>query len=196
MEKELKLKFAETLCKLEGKEYLEAMIAFAAAPTIQGRKPAALMSFTSYGRNTALLWKLYGSEICERFQVEFYLLKKEKDGLKVLIYRRRLLEWYVNHIRNQPFLNRMGYGFGVLLDHNLVILKRRFTELCPHEVGIFLGMPVEDVEGFIENKGKNCLMCRYWKVYENQRRAERLFDAYDKARTSMVKFLVEKHKSV
>ena len=37
----------------------------------------------------------------------------------------------------------------------------------PHEMGLLLGYPVEDVEGFILNEGENCLYIGYWKVYEN-----------------------------
>lgn len=190
MDKELRLRFAETLSKLEGKDYIEAMVAFAAAPTIHGKKPASLMSFNSYGKNTAVQWRKYGAEICESFQLEQFEMKNGKDCLMVLLYRKKLLEWYVSHRRNQTFLRKMGYGFADCLQQKLEILKQRFEKLCPHEVGVFLGMPVEDVEGFIEHKGKNCLLCRYWKVYGNPQRTEILFSAYDKARKSMAEFVV------
>ena len=38
----------------------------------------------------------------------------------------------------------------------------------PHEIGLFLGYPVEDVLGFIENAGQNCKCCGCWKVYCNE----------------------------
>ncbi len=191
MDKELWLKFAATLSKLEGRDYLEAMIAFAAAPTIQCKKPSSLMSFTSYGKNKAVLWNMYGAEICENFQVKFFVLKANKDVLTVLIYRRSLLEWHVNHRRNQPFLRRMGYDSEGVLEQKLETLRQRFEALCPHEVGVFLGMPVEDVEGFIKHKGKNCLLCGYWKVYAKPHRAELLFSAYDKARNNVVELVAQ-----
>ena len=34
----------------------------------------------------------------------------------------------------------------------------------PHELGLLLGYPVEDVLGFIRNEGRNYLYCGYWKV--------------------------------
>ena len=37
----------------------------------------------------------------------------------------------------------------------------------PHEVGLFLGYPLDDVTGFIEQKGKNYKCCGIWKVYGN-----------------------------
>lgn len=195
MDKLVKVKFAEILRTLSGKEYLEAMIVFASAPTIQGKKPASLMNFNSGGRNTAALWQNYGKEICEAYNLEFFELKNDNDSIMVLLYRKKLLEWYANHSRNQSFLNKMGYNTESSLEDKLTVLKHRFKDCCPHEVGIFLGMPVEDVEGFIEHKGKNCLACKYWKVYCNPKRAELLFDAYDKARNNMAELLVKSNES-
>ena len=191
MDKLVRIKFAEILRTLDGKEYIEAMIAFASAPTIKGKKPASLMNFNSCGRNTADLWRKYGKDICESFELEYFELKSDDDSILILLYRKRLLEWYVNHPRNQSFLNKIGYDTEDSLEKKLTILKRRFEMSCPHEIGIFLGMPVEDVEGFIEHKGKNCLLCKYWKVYCNPKRAELLFNAYDKARNNMAEFLVK-----
>ena len=48
------------------------------------------------------------------------------------------------------------------------------TELCkrlnscsefPHEIGLFLGYPPEDVRGFIENGARGSLLTGCWKVY-------------------------------
>ena len=48
----------------------------------------------------------------------------------------------------------------------------------PHEVGLFLGYPPEDVSGFIEKKacGHKCVGC--WKVYGDAAAAKRTFDQY------------------
>ena len=50
----------------------------------------------------------------------------------------------------------------------------------PHEIGLFLGYPVEDVKGFIENKASyaKCVGC--WKVYGDEKKAIRLFKQYRK----------------
>ena len=37
----------------------------------------------------------------------------------------------------------------------------------PHEMGLLLGYPIEDVRGFIEHNGCGCLYSGYWKVYRN-----------------------------
>ena len=55
---------------------------------------------------------------------------------------------------------KMGYGAAGGLEGKLNILKQLFVNLCPHEVGIFLGIPLEDVEGFLKNKWEAELYCQ------------------------------------
>ena len=50
----------------------------------------------------------------------------------------------------------------------------------PHEIGIFLGYPLDDVVGFIENRGQNCKCCGLWKVYCNESETRKLFDKLEK----------------
>ena len=45
----------------------------------------------------------------------------------------------------------------------------------PHEIGLFLSYPPEDVKGFIENKASNSKCVGTWKVYGDVDRAKALF---------------------
>lgn len=45
----------------------------------------------------------------------------------------------------------------------------------PHEVGLFLGYPCDDVLQFIQHKGKNSACAGYWKVYTDPDRAQQRF---------------------
>jgi len=57
--------------------------------------------------------------------------------------------------------------------------KLSANEDFPHEIGLFLGYPPEDVEGFIYRKDEaKCSGC--WKVYGNVERAKRIFARYKK----------------
>ena len=58
-------------------------------------------------------------------------------------------------------------------------------------VGLFLGYPVDDVTGFIQNKGRNYLLCGYWKVYSDENRARRIFSNYDKCRNYLCNKLAQ-----
>ena len=50
----------------------------------------------------------------------------------------------------------------------------------PHEIGVFLGYPLADVIGFIQNRGKNFTACGYWKVYTDPTAAQAEFARYKK----------------
>lgn len=63
------------------------------------------------------------------------------------------------------------------------ILCQLARRLCvqqdfPHEIGIFLGYPLRDVIGFIENNGQNYSCCGHWKCYGDAEEAQKTFDSY------------------
>ncbi|MCI1966400.1 MAG: DUF3793 family protein [Oscillospiraceae bacterium] len=61
-----------------------------------------------------------------------------------------------------------------------VACKLKSCSEFPHEIGLFLGYPPEDVQGFIENKAGGCKCVGFWKVYGNEQKAKRLFAKYRK----------------
>lgn len=59
------------------------------------------------------------------------------------------------------------------------LMKRiRESEEFPHEIGLFLGYPPEDVLGFLEKRPCKCTGC--WKVYGDTQQAEKTFAAFKK----------------
>ena len=52
----------------------------------------------------------------------------------------------------------------------------------PHEIGLFLGYPLCDVQGFIRHAGRHCKCCGYWKVYGDEAEAQSLFQKFDRCR--------------
>jgi len=56
----------------------------------------------------------------------------------------------------------------------------------PHEIGLFLGYPIEDVKGFIKHKGEcsKCIGC--WKVYGDVLKAEDTFNRFKKCTNDYV----------
>lgn len=192
VKKEVTLKYLDTIKKQEGKEFLTSVIAFSAAPTIRGKKPSSLVSLSNSRKCLPFLWNKFGQEVAKDLKLEYYEIRNQQDNVLVLFFRRPMLTWYVNNKKNTPLLKEMGYDEKMSLDEKLEFLKERFEDICPHEVGVFLGMPIEDVMGFIKNKGQNCLLCSYWKVYHRPERAELLFHIYDNARTEIALAIVNK----
>lgn len=50
----------------------------------------------------------------------------------------------------------------------------------PHEIGLFLSYPPEDVRGFIEHRGHESKCDGCWKVYGDAERATKTFRIYKK----------------
>ena len=113
-----------------------------------------------------------------------------------LVYWLEELEAILEDPANRNFLKSLGYR---RFDGPSVFkhLKQRYEAyLCessayPHELGVLLGYPLEDVAGFVKNQGKNYLYSGYWKVYKNAENAKRLFALYRAAREEAEKLALE-----
>lgn len=102
----------------------------------------------------------------------------------LLVYNRKLLENRFSDKAVRDFLSGYGYLEEYSLDECIKRLSQRI-EGCgnfPHEVGVFLDYPLEDVIGFIENNGANYKFCGCHKVYGDEVKAARTFSNYTKCR--------------
>lgn len=57
----------------------------------------------------------------------------------------------------------------------------------PHEVGLILGYPLEDVCGFIKNGGRGAVAVGAWKAYGNAAEAQRRWDELSQCRQSIIR---------
>ncbi len=105
---------------------------------------------------------------------------REKNGLAlVYVFRPHRLWQDLNADGVMEFLEELGYVRGSLCDMLEQLTQRvRRTDSIPHEIGIFLGYPLADVRGFIENKGRNFKCEGYWKVYSDEAAARETFRAF------------------
>ena len=99
----------------------------------------------------------------------------EKRAL-IYVYRKNKLEADLNREGAENILQTCGYECRGT-DCWLRKLQDRFFqyECFPHEVGLFLGYPLDDVTGFIEQKGKNYKCCGIWKVYGDEQKTQVIF---------------------
>ena len=113
--------------------------------------------------------------------VRVTLLRRGRQGSLIYVFRPKQLERDLNRPQVAEFLARCGYP-DLEPRSALCHLCRRLEEQedFPHEIGLFLGYPLEDVEGFIANKGKNCKCTGCWKVYCNEEEAVRRFRQFKK----------------
>lgn len=93
------------------------------------------------------------------------------------LYRPAQLSAILHDEKTRRFLAAEGYR-GTDEKEILDELCRKLVKggAFPHEIGVFLGYPLEDVIGFIQNKGQNCLCSGCWKAYTDACAAERQFN--------------------
>ena len=148
------------------------------SPTLAGVKTANLFSCPSASRSRTLgelrrlnlRWREKG--LCA------LLLRHEGGRALVYVFRPRALERDLKNAQAQRLLRRMGYPCARPW-HCLAHLAQRMKEAgeFPHEIGLFLSYPPEDVEGFM-SKSAPCKCVGCWKVYGDAERACRLFEKY------------------
>ena len=91
-------------------------------------------------------------------------------------------------------LETAGYFRGNTVEEDLERLSQRLCRsegVFPHEIGLFLGYPPEDVTGFVRHRGQNFKFCGHWKVYSNEQKARRIFERYDRCRCAVCNRLAE-----
>lgn len=105
------------------------------------------------------------------------------SGQKALmyVYRPSGLKKDLSHETAVRLLADRGYCAGSC-EYCIAQLCRKIQqqEEFPHEIGLFLGYPPEDVEGFIHNKACGCKCVGCWKVYGDVEAARKRFRQYRK----------------
>ncbi|MGN0614544.1 MAG: DUF3793 family protein [Porcipelethomonas sp.] len=161
----------------------EKKLAFLTAPSLLGIKCASLISLSSTEHDLPAQMKKFNDKAAAK-GLKLRTLCTCHDRTLILLYNEVLLERQLAGAEQAAILERYGYRGTQPLDERLDRLAERIRQepQFPHEIGIFLGYPAEDVTGFMENKGENYKLCGYWKVYGNADKARRTFANYDKCR--------------
>ena len=95
----------------------------------------------------------------------------------VYLYRPSRLKKDLEDPAAIKILQNHGYScYGKCLPK--LIERVRASEEFPHEIGLFLGYPPEDVQGFLDHRPCKCCGC--WKVYGDENKAKKTFDLYKK----------------
>lgn len=170
-------------------EAVETQIALRCAPLIAGLKLSNLLIVKS-GQFCRVHQLLEGTGI------DSLVLYKGGQKVTALLYREAWMAYYLRDLNIKAMLWQFGYR-----DFSMEGLSDKFAmryqgymqggKTFPHEMGIFLGYPLEDVWGFIENNGKGALYTGYWKVYEDKPGKLHLFHVFDFAKEKLLKLLAQ-----
>lgn len=185
------LDFYKKIGGMDTKESLEKYLLFTLSPVIGGLKPSSTITL-SYDKKEYSIWSNYKKEFLEILKLKEIVLRKGTKAEIILIYNEENLLNCINKKDNRAFLNKLGYDLTLTLEENLDILVYRYEKYhCPHELGVFLGIPIEDVIDFMGCSDKKCLMCGYWKVFNNYNNAKDIFNKYDISKNIMIKSIEE-----
>ena len=152
----------------------EMALAERCAPTLAGIKAANLFPWAGGNAAEFARWR----ETLAAYGMEFRIFPAAGPHL-IYLFRTARLREILSDSSVRTFLRRLGYpdaDCDALLGR--LSAKLRFAEEFPHEIGIFLDYPLEDVAGFMEHRGKNYAYCGCWKVYGNPEEAKRRFAEY------------------
>lgn len=157
-----------------------------APPTLAGLKPASLFRYQpGAGQSGSAMAAAWHAALCDRGVAVRVLKNCPRTGaVLVYVYRPAQMDILLKNCDVLHFLQSEGYRPGTA-DALLAQLSQRLCceEDFPHEVGIFLGYPLADVVGFIQNHGQNFTACGHWKVYTDPAAAQQQFARYKKCET-------------
>ncbi len=158
------------------------ILAFHTAPTLLGIKCANLVSISTDAFDIAYQTAYFNARAKSK-GLQCQVLCQCRNKTLVLVYRRPLLEARLAQPEIRHLLRQCGYtDFSLQGSLERLAERMAYSEEFPHEIGVFLGYPLEDVEGFIANRGENFKCCGCWKVYGCPESAKRTFANYEKCR--------------
>lgn len=142
------------------------------APTLFGTKAASMFAIHNINpydvdRNIKRYNQLLNPDIFIK------LLRRTEKSSLILVYKTSELHRIISCTQCKNFLYSLGYE---CKDIDCVIntLINKFVCLypsMPHEVGVLLDYPLEDVQGFINCQQSHTGRCRYWKSYSDSKQA-------------------------
>lgn len=151
------------------------------APTLAGIKTGNLFtcSFPDCGEMKACV-RCWNRQLTKK-GLRVLPMRFENGRALIYVYRPSKLTADLHHNLAKQLLHERGYCTETSQRCVACLLKR----LCdcdefPHEIGLFLGYPPEDVHGFIENKASDCKCVGCWKVYGDVEAAEKTFAKFKK----------------
>ena len=160
---------------------LEKELIYYCAPTLAGMKTANLFSFKFQEKDKFLKDIFALNNAANEKGVKIDILSIRENRALIYVYRIKALVKDLSKPGVFDILTKYGYDANGDVEELLNVLKTRLkmTICFPHEIGLFLGYPVEDVSEFIRQKGKNCKYCGLWKVYCNVDDAKALCRKYE-----------------
>lgn len=152
-----------------------------AAPTLAGIKTGSLFPFHFASRSQATRELCGWNRRLTPKGLRLLPLRMTDHFATLYLYRPSMLRADLQNRETVCLLKEAGYG---AYDEKTCLreLYRRFHrgDGFPHEVGLFLSYPPEDVRGFIEHRNQGCKCVGCWRVYGDEQAAKCRFAQYQR----------------
>ena len=154
------------------------------SPTLAGIKTGSLFS-CEYDDKYKLIQDIRRiNDILVKKGIKAIPVRYSDHRVLIYVFRPSFLEKDFCDKDTPVLLSELGYEVS---DVTACVrcLSKKLTRLTsskdfPHEIGLFLGYPVDDVKGFMKYKGEYSKCTGIWKVYGDVERAKSTFARYDK----------------
>lgn len=193
---EIKIKqFMSKLKDMNNVEYFDKYMLFLLAPVVGGLKPSSTVTLKKDSKEY-FVWNNYKETFLNKVNLKHILLREDDKAIILLIYSEEKLEKFISNKETKEFLLKLEYNLQDNLGSILDKLVQRYNRFhCPHELGVFLGIPLEDVIDFMECTTKKCLLCGYWKVFNNSDDALEIFNNYNRSKELVLDCVIFDAKS-
>ncbi|MCR5251799.1 MAG: DUF3793 family protein [Lachnospiraceae bacterium] len=151
------------------------------SPTLAGIKTGSMFT-TRVEEGTDIYSEIRGLNNTLRDKgLRVILLKQSGRSALIYIYRPDHLKKDLSDPKASVILKNKGYDCSCP-EVCIVQLVRHLKEDAgfPHEVGLFLGYPPSDVEGFMKDPSKGVKCCGCWKAYSEPEKARKTFKRFNR----------------
>lgn len=151
------------------------------SPTLAGMKTGSMFTCPYADKKDMCVKMKYWNSLLKEKGIRVIPLRYKDGTALIYLYRTSKLSEDLKDGTARQLLKERGYEISVP-ERCICKLMKRLVECdeFPHEVGLFLGYPPEDVCGFIENGARNCKCVGCWKVYGDEQEARNTFELYEK----------------
>ena len=88
--------------------------------------------------------------------IRFIPIQFKNDRALIFCYRKEMLKEVLSDSESVKMLEELGYSNGSLASFITQLRTRLLGESFPHEIGLFLGYPCEDVRAFMRSSRDGC----------------------------------------
>lgn len=166
---------------------LEMQLALQCSPLLTGLKISNLLIVRNDNAK-------YVVEMFKDTDILCFVLRVAHEKTTFLLYKFEELSEYMKAEKVRKLMAMLGYK-NSNFEQVLATFRKRYDKFTkdeiefPHEMGLLLGYPVEDVYGFMENKGRDSLYTGYWKVYDNLSEKLSIFEKYNTAKEIVIRLV-------